>query len=292
MPTAPNTEKLPEVNCSLSFTNEAQKPKNVVKKFAFATRIGYQPNNPDKVNQDSFILAPNVQDRPALHLFGVCDGHGQYGRDASTFVKFALQMDLEQRISKEDNKDGIAKSLTDSFKAVHDAFQKNVPKPEHNGTTCCCVILNGHKIISANAGDSRAILVNKYRKITPLTKDNKPDIPEEKRRIIQNGGRVQQIKLNSYQKGTGPVRVWLKDQDIPGLAMSRSLGDYIAHSVGVTHKPVIEHFELSPDDQILIIASDGIWEFMSNSNVANIALAHYEAGAAEAAANAIVRRAT
>ena len=74
--------------------------------------------------------------------------------------------------------------------------------------------------------------------------------------------------------------------------MSRSLGDYLAHSVGVTHVPVVEHFELSPDDQILIIASDGIWEFMSNQNVANIALAHYEAGAAEAAANAIVRRAT
>ena len=71
-------------------SKEKLKAKNVVKKFAFATRIGYQPNNPDKVNQDSFILAPNIQDRPAFHLFGVCDGHGQCGRDASTFVKFAL----------------------------------------------------------------------------------------------------------------------------------------------------------------------------------------------------------
>lgn len=42
----------------------------------------------------------------------------------------------------------------------------------------------------------------------------------------------------------------------------------------------------------MVIASDGIWEFMSNQNVANIALAHYDAGAAEAASNAIVRRAT
>ena len=44
------------------------------------------------------------------------------------------------------------------------------------------------------------------------------------------------------------MRVWLKDKEIPGLAMSRSLGDYIAHSVGVTHEPVVEHFELTPDD--------------------------------------------
>ena len=55
---------------------------------------------------------------------------------------------------------------------------------------------------------------------------------------------------------------------------------------------MIEHFELTPNDQICIIASDGIFEFMSNQNVANIAMAHFESGQAEAAANAIVRRAT
>ena len=91
---------------------------------------------------------------------------------------------------------------------------------------------------------------------------------------------------------SGPMRVWLKDKDVPGLAMSRSLGDYLAHSAGVTHVPVVEHFQLAPDDQICIIASDGIFEFMSNQNVANIAMAHFESGQAEAAANAIVRRAT
>ena len=41
---------------------------------------------------------------------------------------------------------------------------------------------------------------------------------------------------------SGPMRVWLKDKDVPGLAMSRSLGDYLAHSAGVTHVPVVEHF--------------------------------------------------
>ena len=50
--------------------------KNVVTKFAFATRVGFIPNNPYKTNQDSFILAPNLLNQPALHYFGVCDGHG------------------------------------------------------------------------------------------------------------------------------------------------------------------------------------------------------------------------
>jgi serine/threonine protein phosphatase PrpC len=50
---------------------------NVVTKFAFATRVGYIPGNPYKVNQDAFILAPNILKHPATHYFGVCDGHGK-----------------------------------------------------------------------------------------------------------------------------------------------------------------------------------------------------------------------
>ena len=70
-------------------------------------------------------------------------------------------MDLEQRIGKDDSKEAMNKTISDSFKAVHDAFYTNVPKPDYSGTTCCTLLLNGHKIITANAGDSRAILVNK-----------------------------------------------------------------------------------------------------------------------------------
>jgi len=40
------------------------------------------------------------------------------------------------------------------------------------------------------------------------------------------------------------MRVWLMDQDAPGLAMSRSIGDYIAHSVGVATEPEVKRFEL------------------------------------------------
>ena len=76
-------------------------------------------------------------------------------------MKFALQMDLEQRINEDYSKEALNKNIHDSFKAVHDAFQTNVPKPEYSGTTCCSIILNGHRIITANVGDSRAILVNK-----------------------------------------------------------------------------------------------------------------------------------
>ena len=54
------------------------------------------------------------------------------------------------------------------------------------------------------------------------------------------------------------------EQDAPGLAMSRSIGDYIAHSVGVATDAEVKRFELTSEDKFLIIASDGVWEFLSN----------------------------
>jgi len=71
-----------------------------------------------------------------------------------------------------------------------------------------------------------------------LSRDHKPDTPEENQRILSCGGRVRPL-INQQAGGieVGPARVWLKDLDVPGLAMSRSLGDYVAQSVGVSPEP-------------------------------------------------------
>jgi hypothetical protein len=71
---------------------------NIVTKFAFATRVGYIPNNPYKVNQDAYILAPNIMKLPAFHYFGVCDGHGQNGKEVSGYVKQRLPVLLESLV--------------------------------------------------------------------------------------------------------------------------------------------------------------------------------------------------
>jgi len=57
--------------------------------------------------------------------------------------------------------------------------------------------------------------------------------------------------------------------------MSRSIGDFVAHSVGVIETPEVKEYQLNLDDQIIIIASDGVWEFMSNQVVAEIAFEQY-----------------
>lgn len=87
------------------------------------------------------------------------------------------------------------------------------------------------------------------------------------------------------------MRVWLKEQEAPGLAMSRSLGDLLAHSLGVSSHPEVMQFLLSPEDKFIIIASDGVWEFLSNEEIAKIVWPYYVKNSPEQAGNAIVRQA-
>jgi serine/threonine protein phosphatase PrpC len=129
---------------------------------------------------------------------------------------------------------------------------------------------------------SQRFSLNKITKIpdnTPkgifcLSNDLKPTLPLEKQRIIENGGRVEQFIENDGTTN-GPYRVWVQDEMYPGLAMSRSIGDFIASSVGVIPNPEIIEYNLNNSSKYMIIASDGIWQFMSNEKVMNIANQYY-----------------
>lgn len=70
----------------------------------------------------------------------------------------------------------------------------------------------------------------------------------------------------------GPHRVWHPQLDYPGLAMSRSIGDYVAHQYGVSSDPELSIYEIQPEDQYIVIASDGVWEFLSNQEVVDTLL--------------------
>lgn len=109
-------------------------------------------------------------------------------------------------------------------------------------------------------------------------------------RILSQKGRIKAFS-DANGEPVGPQRVWLTNDDIPGLAMSRSLGDRVAHSVGVSCEPEVSEFTLTQQDKILILASDGVWEFLSNAEVASIVAPFFESSAPEAAANALVKAA-
>ena len=70
---------------------------------------------------------------------------------------------LEEGIGEEheESDEKLKNLLLDSYGSVHEAFRENLPDADYSGSTCLVILLNGHKIYSANCGDSRAILVNK-----------------------------------------------------------------------------------------------------------------------------------
>lgn len=76
-----------------------------------------------------------------------------------------------------------------------------------------------------------------------MSDDHKPTLEHEKERILESGGRVEAFQ-DQFGRHKGPARVWFKDQDMPGLAMSRSMGDSCGAQVGVIAIPEIKEVEI------------------------------------------------
>ena len=99
-----------------------------------------------------------------------------------------------------------------------------------------------------------------------LTRDHRPEDPEELSRIEHCGGKVK--KYVDYEGNrVGPYRVWESEHKVPGLSMSRSLGDRVAKGLGVIARPDVTVHTIDFDkDLFVIIGSDGIWEALDNGD--------------------------
>ena len=64
--------------------------------------------------------------------------------------------------------------------------------------------------------------------------------------------------------------IYRYNEDIPGLHITRSLGDSIAHRIGVEHTPDIFTEHLTVYDKFMVLASDKIWKYVSNEEVGQI----------------------
>ena len=116
-------------------------------------------------------------------------------------------------------------------------------------------------------------MTGKY-KAKDLSRDYKPTEKDEVQRIYENDGRIQPFTEDG--EFVGPQRVLIKDEEVPGLAMTRSFGDRVAVTVGVMSKLEIKEFNFDEDDKFMIIASDGIWEFISSQECVNMIQSYYE----------------
>lgn len=153
----------------------------------------------------------------------------------------------------------IVAALTSAFREVdREVLEKD--QLHHQGSTAVVVTMHegddgGRTLISANLGDSRAVLSRRKRPID-LTRDHKPNDPKEKKRIHSLG---ENIEWDSY------CGVWR----VRSLSLSRAIGDRFAKPT-VSSQVEIKRFPIAEDgDEFIILASDGLWDVMSSQDAVN-----------------------
>lgn len=120
-----------------------------------------------------------------------------------------------------------------------------------------------------------------------LSSDQTPYRKDERERVKSTGARIltidqldgsepihenwedRALKDNIDEQGN-PPRVWSPNGNFPGSAFTRSLGDAYAKSCGVIASPEFTIQKLTPKDKFLIIASDGVFEFLTNNMICDL----------------------
>ena len=237
-----------------------------------------------KVNQDNYFIFKNfVQGFENIYM-GVCDGHGYFGHEVSGFIKENLPMNMNHALKKKKLnllKDDLSQAIKECFiKENQNLLSNHQIDSDLSGTTCISVIYTPQKLIIANIGDSRCVLGKFDKKSNKfisenLSRDHKPTIPEEAERILKVGGRIRPMRDEDGEY-IGPLRVYMKDKEMPGLAMTRSFGDYFGSTAGTISEPEVTEHVFKEEDKFIILASDGLFEFIESEEVVKYVGEYYK----------------
>ena len=272
----------------------------VTMRYAYLSQRGHYPDDPLKANQDAYSVTENLTGSDAF--FGVFDGHGAAGDGTSIYAKKNLHKNLRMQLDKAKkakdghiNKEGVHHALTKAHVETNKNLHKNPNIDDSlSGTTAISMYMHGrrNRITISNVGDSRAVLGQRVQgnlKALPLSRDQTPYRKDERKRIRATGARIlsldqleglepivdasenDEIELGEeLDEGGDPPRVWHQTQDYPGTAFTRSIGDAMAEELGVFSEPEMLTREIMPDDKIMVLASDGVFEFLTNQSVVDI----------------------
>ena len=190
-----------------------------------------------------------------------------------------------------DNFSKIFKSFEEIDKELHEKYNQN-KKCDDSGTSLnLMVIFNSNslnKIISTNLGNTKTILITDDKKIKELNIIHTPCIKEERLRVEEHGGVIDRIDWLKV----GPLRVWFKGKKYPGLTITRSLGDFEAIPLGIIPVPDIKEYDIDEEKiKILVMATNGIWEFLTNDKIMDITWQFYESEDAQGATEKIIETA-
>ncbi|CAE5957771.1 unnamed protein product [Arabidopsis arenosa] len=212
------------------------------------------------------------------HFFGVYDGHrgAQVADYCHARIHFALVERIKEELCKRNTGEYSRhvqweKIFVDCYLKVDDEVKGRISRPvsgsgssdrmvlqavspETVGSTALVALVCSSHIIVSNCGDSRAVLL-RGKDSMPLSVDHKPDREDEYARIDKAGGNVIQ---------------WQGARVSGVLAMSRSIGDEYLEPY-VIPDPEVTFMPRAREDECLILASDGLWDVMSNQEACELA---------------------
>ncbi|XP_058099397.1 probable protein phosphatase 2C 24 [Magnolia sinica] len=235
-------------------------------KFGMTSVCGRRRDMEDAVSIHPSFFRRELQSPANLHFFGVYDGHGcsHVAMSCKDKLHGMLAEELGNGDASKEWNDAMGRSFLRMDKevagdgriptmAANCRCELQTPQCDAVGSTAVVAVVTPEEIVVANCGDSRAVLCRKGKPV-PLSSDHKPDRPDELMRIQAAGGRV------IYWDGPRVLGV---------LAMSRAIGDNYLKPF-VSSEPEVTVTPRSPDDDCLILASDGLWDVVSNATACAI----------------------
>ncbi|CAO2821574.1 unnamed protein product [Amaranthus hypochondriacus] len=243
------------------------------------------------INQDCLTVWEEFGCQEDMTFCGIFDGHGPLGHFVAKFVSkllpsmllrnwqeilavHSLEHDIDMelnQLAKDAQEFHIWKQTYLRTCSVIDQELKHHPRVDSfdSGTTALAIVKQGELLTVANVGDSRAVLatLGESGNLVPiqLTIDFKPNLPEEEERIVLSKGRV-----FCSQDEPGVYRLWQPNKATPGLALSRALGDHCMKDFGLISEPEVTQRHITNRDQFAILATDGVWDVISNEEAVQI----------------------
>ena len=219
--------------------------QHVVYKYGFYELQGRRP-----YMEDRYDVRGEISGDPAKTMYAVFDGHG--GSNASEFCTEAVYRNIvTSGLLEKSTKRALRTALLHTDDEYLRLANRN---NKDDGTTAIVVYVNGRDITCTNVGDSRAILVLRNGGAIPLSIDHKPNRKDERERIEALGG---------------SVSLWGVWRVEGCLAVSRAIGDRMLKDY-VSAEPEILERTITKDDAFIIVATDGLWDVLSNQTVAQI----------------------
>ena len=264
--------------------------KNEIKLTIEALSVPGTNYNSNKLNQDTYFIFPdikytnNLNENNFIQIFGIFDGHGEYGDIISKeikeyFLQYFNKLNLKNEKIYENLCNNNYEEIFNLFSEINNKLHAKYSKENicnNSGSTANIVILFKEKILSINLGHSKSIIIYKDDKIIQLNQCHTPEVEEEKIRIESNGGVIK----SDVWADRGPKRICYKNNETKkhsGLTVSRSLGDFYSEQLGVISIPEVKEYDVDYNDiKMIVIATDGIWEFLTNEKVRDIILPYYE----------------